>query len=150
METRLLYTLWEKKKQPPERSVTPMFEIQSTYKCDVFCFYQFCAERKVRGVEEGRTNHVVHQLLREEIRKLNTLVKEARCLAESRFWYHGEINPGVLFITPADLLGNLPSLRNRKTRRDVRRWQNRLKQVVKQHLVVSFLREKLLVIFGGK
>lgn len=35
------------------------------------------------GSREGRTTHIVNQLLRDEIRKLDMLVKKARCPAEN-------------------------------------------------------------------
>lgn len=61
-----------------------MFVIHFTYKCDTFCFYQFAlTEKKGLGSRGWRTTRVVKQFLREQIRKLDVLVRRARCPTES-------------------------------------------------------------------
>ncbi len=61
------------------------FEIHLTFKCDIFSFYQFAlTEKRFQGSRGGRTPRVVNQLLREELRKPDMLVKKARCLMSGK------------------------------------------------------------------
>lgn len=77
-----------KKKQPPQRSVTLMFQIHLTYRCDIYSVsISLRWRRKGLGSRAGRTTHVVKQLLREEIRKARHAGEESQmCGWELMLW----------------------------------------------------------------